>query len=429
MHRTRRATRSRFCATLMLAGLAAAAQAQDDRHTLAARLDVSSVAPSTLGASWLNGSLGKLRYDEGHDDLTLNRFVVKYDGRLRPTLTARVVADYIDDGDSGVDLTEAYLEWQPVPQSRRRHRLRAGAFFPPLSLENVDPAWESPFSLSSSAVNSWFGEELRTIGAEWSMQRAFGEPSARRHVRTFAAAYLGNDPAGMLLVWRGWSLHDRQSRLGDVLPLPPLPQLGPGAMFEAQAPRAEPFLETDDRLGYYAGAELALNRKALLTFTQYDNHADPLSLRDGQYGWSTRFDHVGAQFELPGGVGLVAQWLDGRTAMGPRLSGPRVVDADFNAYFVLLTKPIASHRVSLRFDDFSITDNDDTPLDDNSESGHGWLVGYRYSSSPRLAVDVEWLEVDSERPARAYFGQSPVSKERLVQLQVSVRLGRMVESR
>jgi hypothetical protein len=425
MHRKERHTPRPLCATLILACVAAAAQAQDDRHVLAARLDLGSMAPSTPSGSWLVGDLGKLRYDEGDRDFTVSRLVVQYDGRLRPTLTARVVADYVDDGDSGVDLTEAYVEWRPVPKSPRRHRLKAGAFFPPLSLENVELAWDSPFSLSSSAINSWIGEELRTLGAEWSMQRALGEPSARRHVRTFASAYFGNDPAGVLLVWRGWALHDRQSRLGDVLPLAPLPQLAPGAMFEQQAPRAEPFLETDDRPGYYVGAELALNRKALLTFTQYDNHADPLSLRDGQYGWSTRFDHVGAQFELSRGAGLVTQWLDGRTAMGPRLTGPRVVDADFDAYFVLLTKSIASHRVSLRYDNFSITDRDGTPLDDNSEVGSAWLVGYRYAPSPRLVLDAEWLEVESTRPARAYFGQAPLATERLLQLQVSVRLGRV----
>jgi len=227
-----------------------------------------------------------------------------------------------------------------------------------------------------------------------------------------------------LLAWRGWALHDRQSRFGDVLPLAPLPQLAPGAMFERQSPRAEPFVETDDRPGFYFGAEVVLNRKVLLRFTQYDNHADPLSLRDGQHGWSTRFQHVGAQFELPAGIGVVAQRLDGRTAMGPRLTGPRVVDADFDSYFVLLTKLIASHRVSVRYDDFLVADNDHTPHDDNSESGRAWLVGYRYAKSPRLVLNAEWLEIDSERPARAYFAQSPAALERFLQLRVSVLVGR-----
>ena len=36
------------------------------------------------------------------------------------------------------------------------------------------------------------------------------------------AIFLYNDPAGSLLAWKGWSVHDRQSHFGYELPLPPL---------------------------------------------------------------------------------------------------------------------------------------------------------------------------------------------------------------
>ena len=44
--------------------------------------------------------------------------------------------------------------------------VKAGAFFPTISLENDDLGWTSPYTLTPSAINSWIGEELRTIGSE-----------------------------------------------------------------------------------------------------------------------------------------------------------------------------------------------------------------------------------------------------------------------
>jgi hypothetical protein len=69
------------------------------------------------------------------------------------------------------------------------------------------------------------------------------------------AAIVGNDPAGSLLTWKGWSVHDRQSRFSDDLPLAPLPQIQPGMMFGAQDPYVEPFQEIDDEPGFYVNAE------------------------------------------------------------------------------------------------------------------------------------------------------------------------------
>jgi hypothetical protein len=155
----------------------------------------------------------------------------------------------------------------------------------------------------------------------------------------------------------------------------------------------------------------------------YDNHADPMSLRDGQYGWITRFDHVGTQVELPRDSGLVVQWLRGTTAMGPFVNGARVVDVGFDSYFLLLTKRVNQHRMSIRFDDFDVTDRDYIPLDDSSESGHAWTVAYRFDYSERLNLKLEWLQIENDRPSHAYFGRPVNGTERIVQLQVGLKLG------
>ena len=73
--------------------------------------------------------------------------------------------------------------------------------------------WRSPYTLSFSAINTWVGEELRTIGAEYSLDWL-----GRSHGHDFdftlsAAGYGWNDTAGTVIATRGWGLHDRQSTL------------------------------------------------------------------------------------------------------------------------------------------------------------------------------------------------------------------------
>jgi hypothetical protein len=333
------------------------------------------------------------------------------------------VVDAVTAGSAGIDITEAYVTWRPVPHSAIRQSLRVGAFYPPLSLENTGDTWTSPYSDSFSAINTWVGEELRTIGAEWSPSLRFGNPSRQREIRGIVAAYCCNDPAGTLLAWRGFALHQRQSRLGDALELPAVPQIQPGMMFAAQAPATEPFRETDHATGYYLGLDAKLAPSARLAALHYDNHTDPLSAKDGNYGWTTRFDHLGAQFELPSRLGLLVQWLDGTTVMGPVMNGAHVVDNAFKAYMLLLTRRHGRHRWTLRLDDFSVTDRDTTPLDDNYEEGRATTVAYRLSADDApWDIGVEWIGLELERPARAYFGDAPKADDNLVRFGARYRL-------
>lgn len=383
---------------------AAPGQAQEGRHRWTFGAEAASMSVSTPLNAWPAGGLGKLRYDEGDDALDVTRASATLESRISPAWRAHVAATYESDSE-GPGLTEAYLEWRPVPNSRSRQSVRVGAFYPPLSLENPGDDWSSPFTRSFSAINSWIAEELRTLGAEWSLRRTIGYAGSPSSFEVHAALVAGNDPTGTLLAWKGWSLHDRQTHLGEELPLAPLPQIQPGAWFEKQAPVAEPFVETDDRLGYYVGASFQQRRRMRIALTHYDNRADPRSVRRGQYGWRTEFDHAGAQFELPLGVGLIMQWFTGSTVMGPAFGGVHVVDVDAEAAFALLTRSWGAHRLSVRRDDFEAVDNDSTPNDANGETGDAWTLAWRYRHSARLSVAAEWLSVHSSRPARAYFGR------------------------
>ena len=389
-------------------------------HEAIISIDVGYVDVSGL-PSWTDGFVGKLRYSD--DGFVMNRMFVDYSGRITDTLSANVVLEaYDDDLGSAIDFTQAYLEWRPVPASATRYRAKLGAFYPKISLENVDAAWSSPYTMSSSAINTWIAEEIRAFGAELSVSR---KPMSLGGAHTFsldAAVFWGNDPAGSLLAWKGWSVHDRQSRFGDKLPLPPLPLLEPGELFENQDPYVKPFTEIDNRAGYYVTGEWQYGSKLLLRAGHYDNRADPTILKNGQYAWETIFEHIGMQTTLPGDIGLVAQWMFGSTVMGPVMfpNGARSVDVEFDSKFALLTREFGKHRVSLRFDEFDVTQNDSTREDNNPEDGHAWTLSYQVGLSEKVSLATEWLSIKTHHCGWVYYGISPTATE--TQFSVSLKL-------
>ena len=404
------------------------AQTQNDRHQWTLELDTIVSSADSSFDSWTTGGLSKLRHGEPDDGLNAARLFLDYRGRISPRLWTRVVADYVDDASAGLDLTEAYIDWQPT--SRNQHQVKLGAFYPPLSLENGDRGWNSPFTYSYSAINTWLGEEIRPIGVEWSMRRHVGYASSPHEIVAFASGFYGNDPAGTLLFWRGWAMHDRQSRLNDVLPMPPMPVFRNGAVVGTTPHSLEPFEEIDDRPGAYAGVEWRYARRGLVQLAHYDNRADPAAFRDGQWGWDTQFTQLAAQISLPAELGLIAQWLEGDTVWitGARPNGTlspfaEVVTDGFEAKFMMLTRLIGgAHRVSLRYDDFAMAR--EGPSSDPTDSGHAWTVAYRYERSARLSGGVEWLTITSRRDQWSeFYFVDPVATERQLRFQVNLKLG------
>jgi len=404
------------------AGLTANAAEIVPGHAASVGVDVGYVDVSAY-SSWTEGSAGKLRY--GDSGFTLNRAFIDYRGRWTDTLHANIVLEaYDDDIGNAIDFTQAYLEWRPVPGTATRYRAKLGAFYPPISLENVDAAWSSPYTASSSAINSWIAEEIRTLGAELAVTRRPASLGGAHAFSIEVAAFQGNDPAGSLLAWKGWSVHDRQSRFNDELPLPPLPQIQPGMMFEKQDPWVAPFREVDGRTGYYTNVEWRYAEKLLLRTGCYDNRADPTAIEDGQYAWYTEFTHAGLQTTFPGAIGLVAQWMTGATVMGPRMysNGAHAVDAEYESYFALLSKAYGRHRWSFRYDNFAVSQSDQTPQDNNAESGHASTLAYQVGLAEKLSLVAEWISIKTHRPAWSYFALAPGEVETQFQLTLRLRL-------
>jgi hypothetical protein len=391
------------------------------RQTLATGIDLSFIDVSGY-QSWTEGSVGKLRYDSESDGLVVSRAFVDYGAKVTDTLDLNVAVElYDDDIGAIVDFTEAFLLWRPLPRSANRYRVKAGAFYAPVSLENTEPGWGSPYTLSSSTVNTWVAEELRTIGAELSWTRSLQSGGGNQQIGLLAAVFLANDPAGSLLAWKGWSAHDRQSRLGDKLPLPPLPQIQPGMMFEYQDPYVAPIREIDSRAGYYVGGEWRHGKRVLIRALHYDNRADPTKIEDGQYAWATKFNHVGAQVSLPADFGLITQWMRGSTVMGAVINGAHAVDTEFDSRFILLTKSLDRHRLSLRYDNFEVTQNDQTTEDNNPEEGHAWTIAYRYRHSEMVSLAAEWLSIKTHHCGWVYYGLDPTRTETQLQLTMQLR--------
>ena len=295
-----------------------------------------------------------------------------------------------------VDVTEGFLRYKSFPRSGFLFKSRLGAFFPPVSLENTGPAWTSPFSITPSAINTWIGEEVKTIGGEFAVEKRVDDVL----VEALGAVFMGNDPAGTLLAWRGWALHDRKTGIFDRMPLPPLYSFNDGQAFSRQAQWLEPFQEIDDRPGFYGGLNISLPDLGQLNLLYYDNRADGSAFDGSQYAWETDFINVGARIFLPFDMTFMTQYMKGSTQMG---KGPGV-HARFWSFYTLLSKQIDRHRVTLRYDRFTARDLDATAYDDNNESGWAWIFAYGYDISSRHLVKAEWLSIRSDRPERERLG-------------------------
>jgi hypothetical protein len=350
--------------------------------------------------SYLDGGMGKLRF--GNDDQGAQFFggFLQAENDFGEHWDSVISVDINDQLDNPIGFTEAILRYRPMPFRGARFRGKLGLFRPPISFEHSADGWATRYTVQASALNSWVGEELGAYGLEASVSndRASG---TRLDWGLKAAVFYGNDPVGTMLAWRGWSPNNVQTRPGDKIPFADLPFF---AIAPSQSPQAEPYLEIDNRPGYYVAADLGAAQRFKLRLMHYDNRADPEINKHGQYAWRTFFNSAGFQTELPFGVGLIGQYLWGRTYMGQKFGNERAVDIDFDAKFVLLTKVLGENRFSVRREWFAVDDKDGRSFDPSDESMRGWTLSYQRQISSNWRIAFEWLEVDGKRDARELVG-------------------------
>lgn len=394
-----------------------------DRHSFTGAADLSVVATNGELPSWLYRGNGKLRFDDDHQGLRLSHAFLEYRGRLAPTWFAHAVLNANDTVAEKLDLTEAYLEWRPLPRSAWRARSRLGFFYPRLSLENGGPGWSSPYTLSASAINTWIGEELRTLGADLRLTRDLLRWPGQQ-LSIDGGIFYGNDPTGALLTWRGWASHDRQTGINGRLPTPAVSAIEAWDPGGNPIPTLKPFQEIDHRPGYYAGGEWRWQQRMLFRYMHYDNRADP-EARDGEdYAWETIFEHVAIQISMPWEFGLLGQWITGSTKMGKDLGPWRVQDVDFDSRFVLLTRPFGRHRLSARYERFDLQPYNDPAGLTNQDRGDATAIAWLYAPRRQLQIGAEVMRISSEhcRSEACYWVWQGLPRDtRDVQLQLTLR--------
>jgi len=363
-----------------------------------------------LGKTAYAADASRLEVVDGYLEL-VSDLGARWEGKL--TLTA---SQQLDDP---VRVSEATLTYRPLPFHGLRFRTKLGAFRPPVSFEHAAEGWASKYTINASAINSWIGQEIGGLGAEARISSDPATSAGPLDWDLFGAAFFGNDPSGTLLSWSGWSLWNGQTRWGDKIRLSNLPLL---EVATYQAPVAEPFLETDHRPGFWLGGSAGRGKLFRTRYVYYDNRADPNSLANGQWGWRTRFHSFGVQANLPWRLGLIAQYLRGNTYTWEVPTIGNVVDADFDSGFLLLTRPFGANRLSVRYDDFDVSDRDLATLDPNDEDGSAWTVSFNRQIAPRWQVAAEYSRIDSSRAARTLQDLPEHMREHLGLLTLSWKL-------
>lgn len=376
-------------------------------------LDLSYMHPDGPD-TWADGGLAKLSYGNGQSNsnlFNLNQAALSVRGRLNWDWSASLTAKYSERQNNPIDISEALLLFRPVSTSPWRFASRLGAFMPPISFENTGVAWTSPYTLSYSAINSWVGEELKVFGGE--SQLGYQWRNGDR-LGGFAAVFCNNDTAGALLAWRGWSLDNYVATLGDSYALPLA--TGLGDIFPKQAANTVPFAEVDGRPGFYAGISGERQETLKLRAMYYDNLGNTSQVRNGQYAWHTRFGSLGFKLELPWQTELIGQSMLGQTLMGAPVGSLYPIDTSFWAGSLLLSKKIADHRLSIRFDGFGASDHDLLPQDPHRENGTAWTVNYNYTFYGRHQINLEMSSIDSDRLSRLKIDQAAQQTQTLWQV-------------
>ncbi|MFL6845622.1 MAG: hypothetical protein ACJ8ER_12160 [Allosphingosinicella sp.] len=384
---------------------------------------VSATADFRLAAadgerSWTDGGFGKARFGgAGEGDVSLRPALGNAEAVWRPplgwNLTGTLAVAAQDGQDLPVDLIEAFVAWKPVPSGPARLSARAGLMWPPVSLEHEGAAWQVADMITPSAINSWIGEEVKPVAAEATVSRTLGSQRLSATLALFGA----NDTAGTLLAFRGWAMHDLKAGAFGHQPLPPLNDF----MVLAQAPATKPTIELDGRPGVYGKLAWSPAAPVLIEAFYYANRGKPEAVTPTlQWGWDTRFLHLGLRVDLGPHTRLLAQALSGTTEMGIEESGRYWVETRYRAAYLRATQEVGPVALSGRLDLFDTRERGSEMSPDESEQGWALTGAGRLHLSDQAALLVEGLHIDGRRPTRLRIG-TPGQQDQIV-LQLALRL-------
>jgi hypothetical protein len=369
------------------------AQAQDlfNRSTVSGVLVAGPVVASNDEA-WTSGGLGKLEHSgvEFAADA-----VIAWRPHITDQLSSHISLALQSSVRGVVGLDEAYVRLRRDPEASIGISARTGLFFPPASLEHDGAEWTTHDTLTPSAIGSWIAEEVKVLGGEVTLHSLVAD----RPATLTAAVFSSNDTAGSLLTFRGWALHDIRATVVQALPLPPVTPV-----FFEQASRTRAVVEVDGRVGAYGRAEIALSDALRVSAMVYANRGDPAALRNGQYGWKTRFATIGAKLSTAGNTNVLAQVMVGNSQMGLDATKQIMTDISFISGYLSVSTPLHTGSLTGRIDAFAVDDHSFLDLEDNREKGAAVTGAWATPLSNATEMVTEVLAVWSDRPARARIG-------------------------
>jgi hypothetical protein len=369
-------------------------------------VDLRLIVPSDQ-VSWQSGGLGKLGYgaEDNKPETRLTAAVGQAVVLITPELMGLAVVRIEPEQRTFFDFLETYLRYRPVSTTAWRWSVKAGAFFPPVSLENTELGWTSPWTLTPSAINTWIGEEIRVIGTEGTLEWR----SEQRTIAFMASLYGWNDPAGVLVADRGWALHDQVTGLID---RPREPDAIAYATHQAEPLYTYEVLEIDNKPGWYAAGSWDETGLGKLNLIYYNNEADPHAVRK-QIAWHTDFWNVGVSTQI-GNVTLLAQALTGETLIVP--SASFFSDTVFQSAYLLAGWNISENwRVAARADVFSTDEKQPFSSGSLSEHGNALTAAVNYLPYDWLRLTAEAIRVDSTRGQRTVEHLDPHAIENQIQ--------------
>jgi hypothetical protein len=369
--------------------------------------DVRLFVPPKDG-SYLVGDLGKERfgYDNGGASASFVQGIGEGRVLITPEVLATATARFDPNYGPAVDLIEAWVRYRPVSTSSWRWSVKAGAFFPPISLENDEIGWTSFWTLTPSAINSWLGSEIRIIGTEGTLEW-------RRNGGTLTligALFARNENAGEFITDRGWNMDDRVTGLYEQSRLPDA-----GAVLFGGTPplKTHLFKQFDDHPGWYLDLSWEPEDIGGFEIMRYDNNADPAVTRGDDVAWHTTFWDAGFRKQI-GHLTLLSQAMSGATEIHPNPSFRLVTD--FRGAYALAGWDMDVWWLAARIDWFQTRTYTPGPTPMFSEDGHAGTISASWLPWKWLRLTSEFLLVDSTRPERAVTGDAPRQIEKQFQL-------------
>jgi hypothetical protein len=335
-------------------------------------LQGSATTTSTNEDNWLQGGVGAQGTGEGAD--VEGRFGINTRFELLTTRIS-VLARKDPNGSAGskAGLLEAFVDYGSL--NTQGYRLRSGLGFASTSRENVEEFWQTPYTLTLSALNTWIGEEFRPIGLDFTKRQHF----TPRHTLDWSiGSYVGNDTGPAILAWRGYALHNRLSVYGETLPLPKLISLDRTDQFSKQRnDGTQPFgPDLDKRPGYSVRLRYEILDGPLFSAFYTDNRGDR-KLHDGdEYAWQTRFSVVGVDWAFNPHWRLLSEAQSGSTNMG--FPPGANVQTDFTARYLLLSYSYSNWILSARVETFEVKERDFSPAELNDQEGSATTLAVLY---------------------------------------------------